>query len=90
MPKAGGSYNYLREAYGAGRAGSWFSFLMVWQIMFSAPLSVASGSIGFANYLHYRLPQACRQAACGLSRQFSPYCWSCCFTGASAPSETSP
>jgi len=57
MPNAGGSYNYLREAYGAHRAGRWFSFLMVWQIMFSAPLSVASGSIGFANYLHYLLPQ---------------------------------
>jgi amino acid transporter len=57
MPKAGGSYNYLREAYGAHRAGRWLSFLMVWQIMFSAPLSIASGSIGFANYLHYLLPQ---------------------------------
>ena len=56
MPKAGGSYNYLREAYGAHGAGRWFSFLMVWQIMFSAPLSVASGSIGFANYLRYLLP----------------------------------
>jgi amino acid transporter len=56
MPKAGGSYNYLREAYGPYRAGRWFSFLIVWQIMFSAPLSVASGSIGFANYLHYLLP----------------------------------
>ena len=57
MPKAGGSYNYLREAYGPHRAGRWISFLMVWQIMFSAPLSVASGSIGFANYLHYLLPR---------------------------------
>jgi amino acid transporter len=56
MPRAGGSYNYLREAYGARSAGRWFSFLMVWQIMFSAPLSVASGSIGFANYFHYLLP----------------------------------
>src|SRR5207237_1236116 len=36
--------------------GRWLSFLMVWQIIFSAPLSVASGSIGFANYLHYLLP----------------------------------
>ena len=56
MPKAGGSYNYLREAYGPRGAGRWLSFLMVWQIMFSAPLSVASGSIGFANYLQYLLP----------------------------------
>jgi APA family basic amino acid/polyamine antiporter len=56
LPKAGGSYNYLREAYGPRSAGRWLSFLMVWQIIFSAPLSVASGSIGFANYLRYLLP----------------------------------
>ncbi len=56
LPKAGGSYNYLREAYGPHRMGRWLSFLMVWQIIFSAPLSVASGSIGFANYLHFLAP----------------------------------
>ena len=56
MPKAGGSYNYLREAFGPAGAGRWLSFLLVWQIIFSAPLSVASGSIGFANYLQYLLP----------------------------------
>jgi basic amino acid/polyamine antiporter, APA family len=56
MPKAGGSYNYLREAFGPATAGRWLSFLMVWQIVFSAPLSVASGSIGFADYLHYIVP----------------------------------
>ncbi len=57
MPKAGGSYNYLREAFGPAGAGRWLSFLMVWQIVFSAPLSVASGSIGFADYLHYIVPK---------------------------------
>lgn len=56
MPQAGGSYFYLREAYGPRGAGRWLSFLVVWQIMFSAPLSVASGSIGFSNYLHFLLP----------------------------------
>lgn len=56
MPKAGGSYNYLREAFGPHTVGRWFSFLIVWQIIFSAPLSVASGSIGFANYFHYLVP----------------------------------
>jgi basic amino acid/polyamine antiporter, APA family len=56
MPKAGGSYNYLREAFGPHTVGRWFSFLVVWQIIFSAPLSVASGSIGFANYFHYLVP----------------------------------
>jgi len=57
LPKAGGSYNYLREAFGPHRMGRWLSFLMVWQVIFSAPLSIASGSIGFADYLHYLLPQ---------------------------------
>ena len=56
LPKAGGSYYYLREAFGPTGAGRWISFLVVWQIMFSAPLSVASGSIGFANYSHYLVP----------------------------------
>jgi amino acid transporter len=56
IPKAGGSYHYLREAYGPASAGRWLSFLMVWQIIFSAPLSVASGSIGFADYLRFLLP----------------------------------
>lgn len=56
LPKAGGSYNYLREAYGPASAGRWLSFLMVFQIIFSAPLSVATGSIGFADYFHSLLP----------------------------------
>jgi basic amino acid/polyamine antiporter, APA family len=56
LPKAGGSYHYLREAFGPRGAGRWLSFLMVWQIMFSAPLSVASGSIGFAQYFHFLAP----------------------------------
>ena len=63
LPKAGGSYNYLREAYGPRGMGRWLSFLMVWQIIFSAPLSVASGSIGFANYLHYFFPRVPGSAA---------------------------
>jgi amino acid transporter len=37
MPKAGGSYHYLREAFGPAGAGRWRSFLIVWQIIFSAP-----------------------------------------------------
>lgn len=56
IPKAGGSYNYLREAFGPTGVGRWLSFLMVWQIIFSAPLSVASGSIGFADYFHFIVP----------------------------------
>src|SRR5215472_8411364 len=53
MPKAGGTYVFLREAYGPGRWGRLMSFLFVWQVFVAAPLSVASASIGFARYLGY-------------------------------------
>ncbi len=54
-PKAGGSYNFLKEAYGL-KWGKLFSFLYVWQTLIQAPLVVASGSIGFAQYLNYLIP----------------------------------
>ncbi|MES2134099.1 MAG: amino acid permease [Bacteroidota bacterium] len=56
FPKAGGSYNFLKEAYGTKGAGSMMSFLFVWQTMIQAPLVIASASIGFASYLSYLLP----------------------------------
>ena len=49
MPRAGGSYVFLRESF--GRAGKFISFLFLFQILISAPLSLASGCIGFAQYL---------------------------------------
>lgn len=58
-PQAGGSYAYLREAYGP-RWGRLFSFLYAWQLLFSAPLSIASGCIGFAQYSAWFLPGASR------------------------------
>jgi len=53
MPKAGGTYVFLREAYGPARWGRLMSFLFVWQVLVAAPLSVASASIGFARYVGY-------------------------------------
>jgi amino acid transporter len=50
MPLAGGSYVFLREAYGPGRMGRLMSFLFVWQTLIQAPLSLASGAIGFSQY----------------------------------------
>jgi APA family basic amino acid/polyamine antiporter len=55
MPQAGGPVRYLRAMYGP-RAGRWLSFLFVWQLTFSAPLSMASGCIGFAQYAGYLWP----------------------------------
>jgi fructoselysine transporter len=56
MPKAGGTYVFLREAYGPERWGRLMSFLFVWQTLVQAPLSVASASIGFAKYAGYLHP----------------------------------
>ena len=51
FPRAGGSYAFLREIYGPKGAGNWLSFLYVWQLSFSAPLSIASGCIGLSSFL---------------------------------------
>ena len=51
FPRAGGSYAFLREIYGPEKAGNWLSFLYVWQLSFTAPLSVASGCIGLSGFL---------------------------------------
>ena len=51
FPRAGGSYAFLREIYGPEGPGNWLSFLYVWQVSFTAPLSVASGCIGLSGFL---------------------------------------
>ena len=56
MPLAGGSYVFLREAYGPGRFGRMMSFLFVWQTLIQAPLSLSSGAIGFSQYASYLHP----------------------------------
>lgn len=56
MPMAGGSYVFLRECFGRESWGNFFSFLFVWQTTFQAPLVIASGAIGFANYFKYLAP----------------------------------
>lgn len=55
-PKAGGSFNFLREAFGRHTWGLLLSFLFVWQTLIQAPLVVASGSIAFAQYFGYIVP----------------------------------
>ncbi len=55
-PAAGGSYVFLKEAYGKNTWGRMMSFLYVWQTLFQAPLVVASGAIGFAQYASYVFP----------------------------------
>jgi amino acid transporter len=73
MPGTGGSYRYLSEAYGPNGLGRLMSFLFIWQVIFLAPLSVATGAIGFAEYLRYLVhnisfweEKAIGMAACAL------------------------
>ncbi|MGI8469631.1 MAG: amino acid permease, partial [Pyrinomonadaceae bacterium] len=56
MPKSGGAYYYLKEIYGERKLGRLMSFLFIWQLTFSAPLSIASGCLGFALYATYAFP----------------------------------
>ncbi|ABF42334.1 amino acid/polyamine/organocation transporter, APC superfamily [Candidatus Koribacter versatilis Ellin345] len=56
MPGSGGSYRYLNEIYGRQKWGRLLSFLFIWQLSFSAPLSIASGCIGFSQYASYLKP----------------------------------
>ena len=53
MPGSGGSFGYLRRGYGEARVGRLMGFLFVWQFVLSGPLEIASGYIGFAQYLGY-------------------------------------
>lgn len=53
MPGSGGSFHYLRQAYGPAKFGRLMGFLFVWQFVLSGPLEIASGYIGFAQYASF-------------------------------------
>ncbi|MEO6829051.1 MAG: APC family permease [Acidobacteriaceae bacterium] len=57
FPESGGSYLYLNRLYGIEKWGRLLSFLYIWQLTFSAPLSTASGAVGLADYAAYLWPQ---------------------------------
>src|SRR5574339_179708 len=56
LPGSGGSYVYLREGFGRERWGRLAAFLFIWQFILSGPLEIASGYIGFSQYLGYLWP----------------------------------
>ncbi len=56
MPSSGGSYYYLREAYGRNGPGQLMSFLFLWQTLLTGPFSIASGAVGFSEYMSYIVP----------------------------------
>lgn len=54
-PEAGGSYVFLQKLF-KGQWGKLMAFLFIWQTVIQAPLVIASGSIGFSDYLTYLIP----------------------------------
>jgi basic amino acid/polyamine antiporter, APA family len=56
LPGSGGSYRFLREAYGPERWGRFIAFLFIWSFVLSGPLEIASGLIGFSQYATYLWP----------------------------------
>jgi amino acid transporter len=56
MPGSGGTYIYLREAFGPAKWGRLMAFLFIWQFVFSGPFEIASGYVGFSQYLQYVWP----------------------------------
>src|SRR5437660_2309375 len=67
MPKAGGTYVFLREGYGPQRWVRLLSFLFVWKTCVWARVSVASASIGFAKCagcLHAFTPLDAKAISC--------------------------
>jgi len=56
LPGSGGSYVYLREGFGRQTWGRLMAFLFIWQFILSGPLEIASGFIGFAQYVRYLWP----------------------------------
>src|SRR5436190_19553034 len=56
MPGSGGTFEYLKTAFGPLRWGRLMAFLFIWQFILSGPMEIASGYIGFASYLSYIWP----------------------------------
>jgi amino acid transporter len=56
FPGSGGTFHFYDKAYGQSLWGRLLKFLFVWQFLFSAPLELASGALGFALYLGYLWP----------------------------------
>jgi amino acid transporter len=56
LPGSGGTYHFLREAFGRYRWGRLVPFLFIWQFFISGALELASGYLGSAGYLKFALP----------------------------------
>ncbi len=51
FPDSGGPYYFLLHAFGEHGPGRLFGFLFLWQSLLVGPISIASGAVGFADYM---------------------------------------
>jgi amino acid transporter len=63
FPNSGGSYYYLQEAFGRESFGRLMSFLLLWQTLLIGPLSIATGAVGFAEYMGFLIPRLTHSGA---------------------------
>jgi amino acid transporter len=56
LPGSGGPYVYLRAAYAPFGLGRLMAFVFIFQVMLIAPLTIAGGAVGFADYLGFYWP----------------------------------
>jgi len=53
LPGSGGPYVYLREAYRPFGLGRLMAFVFIFEVVLVAPLAIAGGAVGFADYLGF-------------------------------------
>jgi amino acid transporter len=56
LPRSGGPYYYLLEAFGPNSWGRMISFLFLWESLLIGPISIASGAVGFGDYASFLAP----------------------------------
>ena len=56
LPRSGGPYHYLLQAFGPKSWGRLFSFLFLWQSLLIGPISIATGAVGFGQYASFLAP----------------------------------
>ena len=56
LPRSGGPYHYLLQAFGSKSWGRILSFLFLWQLLLIGPISIAAGAVGFAQYANFLAP----------------------------------
>ena len=61
LPRSGGPYYYLLEAFGPTSWGRLLSFLFLWESLLIGPISVASGAVGFGDYAGFLAPHLHRR-----------------------------